>query len=104
MIKFDEIQSAIEQNRHWLGQEFKGAIVEELVPVPVEYEKEFWGCYVPCLKAEEAFAMLMKRMGCFSLGEDYQIEAVLNKSDIHSKGVLFHVNIEELESQSELNR
>lgn len=96
-MKFKDVAEAIEQHQSLIGKTINGAVIEELVPVPIEVEAEFWECYVEAKDAKEALVLLINRLGCFAPNSEFRVDAVCNKEKIRNTDhIVFHQNIETL--------
>ena len=96
-MKFKDVAKVIEQYQSLIGKTINGVVIEELVPVPIEVEAEFWECYVETKDAKKAFALLMHRFGCFAPNSEFRVDAVCDKKRItNTDNILIHRNIESL--------
>ena len=94
--KYHEIRERLERVQYLLGRDVDGAVVEEIVPVPLAWEREFWECYAEALDAGVAFAALAERVGSLSGDAEFRLVAVCDKSKIDTDGFLPHVDVETL--------
>lgn len=95
-MQFHEVDGMIEANKSLIGETFNGAVIDELICIPIGYEAEYKNFYLQTLDAKQALALLIKSIGVFPIDTEYQIYAVLDKSRILTEGVLSCANINEI--------
>lgn len=95
-MRFNEIEEVIETNNFLIGKTFNGAVIDELICIPVGYEEEYKKLYLETLDAEQALALLIKSIGVFLIDSEYQIYAILDKSRLLTEGIFSYANINEI--------
>ncbi len=95
-MRFHELEGIIESNKFLIGKTFKGATIDELIPIPVGYEVEYKKLYVETKNAEYALALLIKSLGVLPTDVEYQIYAVFDKFRLVPNGEFIYANINEI--------
>ena len=87
-MKFQDIESYIARCEIKVGDRIAGATVDEIVPVPKLYFKEYLKYYVSYLHAEDALSAFCVDYAFNPINLEYGVIAVFNKSHIQQLGVI----------------
>lgn len=94
-MRFDQLETFIKECDYKVGTPIGGFVIEEILPIPINYINEYLLIYRRLLAAEATLAAFCKEMNLDPLKLDYGVIAVCNKAYLENDGLLSYFILSE---------
>ena len=94
-MRFDQLETFINESDYQVGTLIGGFVIEEILPIPVNYINEYLLIYRELLAAEATLAIFCKEMNLNPFELDYGVIAVCNKIHLKNDGLFSYFILSE---------
>lgn len=92
-MTFEQTRELIEKNQHLIGQNYKGATIDEIVayPIAIGAQEKFIDLYLQSYNGETALIPFRAM--------DLEVFCVVDKGRIRAQGIFMHGSLEEISKE-----
>ena len=94
-MRFDQLETFIKECDYKVGTLIGGIVIEEILPIPINYINEYLLIYRELLAAEVTLATFCKVMNLDPFELDYGVVAICNKAHLKNDGLFSYFILSE---------
>ena len=94
-MRFDQLETFIKECDYKVGTLIGGIVIEEILPIPINYISEYLFIYRESLAAEVTLATFCKEMNLDPFELDYGVVAICNKAHLKNDGLFSYFILSE---------